>query len=63
MTDIAIKNKDLLKIRKILKDRGGTRSGFDRRKTFSSEYYPEKRSGKDRRKGSYRRTSGMEETP
>ena len=33
-----------------LMDRGGSRSGTDRRKRFSINYFPEKRSGKDRRK-------------
>ena len=49
MTAIVVNYKELLKLREILKDRGATRSGSDRRKMFNSEYYPEKRSGKDRR--------------
>ena len=31
-------------------DRGGTRSGSDRRKYLNMHYSPERRSGKDRRK-------------
>jgi hypothetical protein len=31
-------------------DEGGTRSGIDRRKQKYTTYYPEKRSGMDRRK-------------
>jgi Tfp pilus assembly protein PilZ len=55
LTGIGVKYKNLLKRRDIIKDRGGSRSGTDRRKMFISEYYPEKRSGKDRRKGEDRR--------
>jgi hypothetical protein len=32
-------------------DNGGTRSGIDRRKLKYKTYFPEKRSGRDRRKG------------
>lgn len=55
MTGIDIKYKNFLKVAEILKDRGGTRSGADRRKMFRSDYYPEKRSGKNRRAGRDRR--------
>jgi Tfp pilus assembly protein PilZ len=54
-TGIGLKYKSLLKGRHSLRDRGGTRTGIDRRKMFTSEHYPEKRSGKDRRKGGDRR--------
>lgn len=37
-------------------DNGGTRIGFDRRKFEYTAYIPEKRSGKDRRKGFDRRS-------
>ena len=39
-----------------LTDKGGSRSGTDRRKRFSINYFPEKRLGKDRRKGIDRRS-------
>jgi Tfp pilus assembly protein PilZ len=55
-TGIGVKYKRLLKRRHNIKDRGGTRSGTDRRKMFNSEHYPEKRSGKDRREGRDRRS-------
>ena len=54
-TGIGVEYKSLLKKRDIIKDRGGTRSGTDRRKMFISDYFPEKRSEKDRRKGGDRR--------
>ena len=38
-----------------LADKGGTRSGTDRRKYLLWTYFPEKRSGKERRKGIDRR--------
>ena len=38
-------------------DKGGTRSGTDRRKFQYTAYIPERRSGKDRRKGFDRRSS------
>jgi hypothetical protein len=41
---------------KALKDRGGTRSGGDRRKFQYTAYIPEKRSGRDRRIGFDRRS-------
>ena len=37
-------------------DRVGTRSGIDRRKFHYTDYIPEKRSGRDRRKGFDRRS-------
>jgi len=37
-------------------DRGGTRSGTNRRKFQYTDYIPEKRSGRDRRKGFDRRS-------
>ena len=37
-------------------DRGGTRSGTNRRKFEYADYIPEKRSGRDRRKGFDRRS-------
>ena len=37
-------------------DRGGTRSGTDRRKFQYTDYIPEKRSGRDRRRGFDRRS-------
>ncbi len=43
------------KKRRMLKDNGGTRSGADRRVYIFMKYYPEKRSGRDRRKGIDRR--------
>ena len=43
------------KRRSTLKDKGGTRSGTDRRKYRFRTYYPESRSGRDRRKGIDRR--------
>lgn len=43
------------KKRSALKDNGGTRSGADRRKYTFRTYFPESRSGKDRRKGIDRR--------
>jgi len=55
MPATVVKYKDLLKLKEILKDRGGTRSGTERRIIFVSEYYPEKRYGKDRRTGKDRR--------
>ena len=41
---------------KAIKDRGGTRSGTDRRKFQYTVYILEKRSGKDRRIGTDRRS-------
>ena len=38
-----------------LKDNGGTRSGTERRKYTFKTYFPESRSGRDRRKGIDRR--------
>jgi Tfp pilus assembly protein PilZ len=54
-TGIGVKYKNVLKRKDFIKDRGGTRSGIDRRNMIISEFYPEKRSGKDRRKGEDRR--------
>ena len=42
---------------KAIKDRGGTRSGRDRRERSFLLHIPERRSGKDRRNGSDRRRS------
>ena len=41
----------------IMADNGGTRSGTDRRKFQYTAYIPERRSGKDRRRGFDRRSS------
>ena len=40
----------------IIKDNGGSRSGTDRRKFSYTEFIPERRSGKDRRRGCDRRS-------
>lgn len=53
---IGVKFKTLLRKKSTIKDRGGRRSGADRRRLFFSEYSPEKRSGQDRRIGSDRRS-------
>jgi hypothetical protein len=42
---------------KSIKDRGGTRSGTERRERSFLMHIPERRSGKDRRNGSDRRRS------
>ena len=55
-TGIGVKFKTLLRKKEALQDRGGRRSGDDRRNLFFSEYAPEKRSGQDRRAGSDRRS-------
>ena len=47
-----LKNKEL-----DMDDNGGTRTGTDRRKFQYTAYIPEKRSGRDRRKGFDRRSS------
>jgi len=39
-----------------MQDNGGTRSGNDRREFQYTDYIPEKRSGRDRRKGFDRRS-------
>jgi hypothetical protein len=52
---IGVKFKSLLRTKEIIRDRGGTRSGRDRRKAFISKYSPEKRSGIDRRNRADRR--------
>ena len=39
------------------KDKGGTRSGIERRQFIYTECIPERRSGKDRRKGFDRRSA------
>lgn len=54
-TGIGVKFKTLLRKKETPKDRGGRRSGNDRRNLFFSEYSPEKRSGKDRRTDADRR--------
>jgi hypothetical protein len=46
---IGIKFKKLIQRSKFSRDMGGMRCGTDRRKLLFSEYYPEKRSGGDRR--------------
>jgi hypothetical protein len=53
---IGVKFTTLLRKKTTIKDRGGRRSGDDRRSLFFSEYAPEKRSGQDRRAGSDRRS-------
>jgi len=53
---IGVNFKSLIRRRQIIKDRGGTRSGDDRRKLFFSEYSPEKRTGEERRSGGDRRS-------
>jgi hypothetical protein len=53
---IGVEFKTLLRKKTAIKDRGGRRSGDDRRSLFFSEYAPEKRSGQDRRAGSDRRS-------
>ncbi|MGD8520210.1 MAG: PilZ domain-containing protein [Desulfobacterales bacterium] len=55
-TGIGVKFKTLLRKKETVRDRGGRRSGDDRRSLFFSEYIPEKRSGQDRRAGSDRRS-------
>lgn len=40
----------------MIKDKGGTRSGIERRQFFYSEHSPERRSGKDRRTAVDRRS-------
>lgn len=55
-TGIGVKFKTLLRKKEPIKDRGGRRSGDDRRRMYFSEYAPEKRSGQDRRTGSDRRS-------
>jgi hypothetical protein len=40
----------------VIKDRGGTRSGIDRRQKASTEFKNERRKGKDRRSGFDRRS-------
>lgn len=41
---------------KMIKDNGGCRSGTERRRFSYTEFIPERRSGKDRRKGFDRRS-------
>jgi hypothetical protein len=53
---IGVNFKSLIKKKQIIQDRGGTRSGADRRKLFFSQYTPEKRSGQERRSGGDRRS-------
>jgi hypothetical protein len=53
---IGVNFKSLIKRRQILQDRGGTRSGDDRRKLFFAKYTPEKRTGAERRSGADRRS-------
>jgi hypothetical protein len=52
---IGVEFKSLLKKKDSIKDRGGRRSGNDRRKLNFSEYSPEMRFGKNRRSGPDRR--------
>jgi hypothetical protein len=54
-TGVGVKFRGLLTERAGIKDRGGRRSGTDRRKLFFAEYIPEKRSDMDRRTGLDRR--------
>ncbi|MGD8393298.1 MAG: hypothetical protein PVH74_17310 [Desulfobacterales bacterium] len=42
----------------LIRDRGGTRSGTERRRKQTIYMQPDRRSGKDRRSGSDRRASG-----
>lgn len=53
---VGVKFKSLSTIKEIIGDSGGTRSGNDRRKIYTLEFSPDKRSGKDRRNGRDRRT-------
>lgn len=52
---IGVKFKSLLKYNQRMKDRGGRRSGTDRRSQFLADYIQEKRSDTDRRSGNDRR--------
>jgi hypothetical protein len=52
---IGVKFKKLIQSSRFGEDMGGLRSGTDRRKLLFSEYYPEKRSGVERRGGVDRR--------
>jgi Tfp pilus assembly protein PilZ len=54
-TGIGVEFKSLLRKKDPIKDRGGRRSGNERRKRNFSEYSPEMRSGKYRRSGPDRR--------
>jgi hypothetical protein len=56
MKGVGVKLMSLIKKRKAIKDRGGTRSSTDRRNLFLSEYNPEKRSAGDRRISADRRS-------
>ena len=53
---IGVKFKSLSTIKEIIVDSGGTRSKIDRRKIYTLEFSPDKRSGIDRRHGKDRRT-------
>jgi Tfp pilus assembly protein PilZ len=54
-TGIGVNFKSLLRKKDYVKDMGGRRSGDDRGKLFFSEYSPENRSDKDRRRNLERR--------
>jgi len=51
-----VKFKSILRLKEIVDDRGGTRSGTDRRKNYVLKFSPNKRSGTDRRTGPDRRS-------
>jgi Tfp pilus assembly protein PilZ len=55
LTGIGVEFKSLLRKKDPIKDRGGRRSGNDRRNLKFSEYSPDMRSGKNRRSGPDRR--------
>lgn len=50
-----VKFKSMVKLKEIVNDGGGTRSGTDRRKVYALEFSPDKRSGVERRNGPDRR--------
>jgi hypothetical protein len=49
-------NNEVWNMKNTSKDKGGRRSGIERRQFSYDEYLPERRSGKDRRSGFDRRT-------
>jgi hypothetical protein len=58
---LGVFNKDRIFTAKVpkIKDNGGTRTGSDRRKHWIVNYFPEKRSVSDRRKGFDRRSQAV----
>ncbi|MGD8257340.1 MAG: PilZ domain-containing protein [Desulfobacterales bacterium] len=50
-----VKFKSMVKLKEIVDDGGGTRSGTDRREIYTLDFSPDKRSGIDRRNGPDRR--------